>query len=101
MKALLINPEAQTIESIDIATIDDIKKYIGFDTIISDGIGPQGDRLYFDEECFLRGTSGRFQIDNVVPVSGFGIIMNSPDDGSTLNDVISDVDSITQRTKYL
>ena len=101
MKALLITPDSQSIEEIDIAGLDDIVQRIGFDTVISDEIGPDGDRLFFDEDCFLRGTSGRFQIDTVIPVSGVGVIVGSPDDGSTLQDVSSDIDSIRQRLKYL
>ncbi len=101
MKALLINPEEQAIEAIDIDGHDNIVKLIGFDTIASDEIGPEGDRLFFDEECFLRGTSGRFQIDTVIPVSGKGVIVGSTDDGSTLKDVVSDVDSIKSRIKHL
>ena len=50
---------------------------------------------------FLRGTSGRFQIDKVIPVSGVGIIIGSSDDGSTLHDVVSDIDGINERIKYL
>jgi hypothetical protein len=101
MKALLISPDSQAIEAIDIDSHDDIVKLIGFDTITSDEIGPEGDRLFFDEECFLRGTSGRFQIDTVIPVSGKGVIVGSTDDGTTLKDVVSDVDSIKSRIKYL
>ena len=70
MKALLIDPEKQSLEPIEIQGRDDIVKLIGYDTIESDAVGPAGDRLYFDEECFLRGAQGRFQIDSVVPVSG-------------------------------
>ena len=60
-------------------------------------------RLFFDEECFIRGdaVSGRFQIDSVVPVAGKGIVVGSGDDGSSLQDVISDVDSLKARIKYL
>jgi len=101
MKALLISPDAQSIETVDISGQDDITDMIGFDTITSDEIGPQGDRLYFDEECFLRGTTGRFQIDTVIPVSGKGMIVGSSDDGSTLQDAVSDIDSIRDRIKYL
>ena len=88
MKALLINPESQSIEQIEIQSQDEIAGIIGFDTITSDEIGPDGDRLYFDEECFLRGTSGRFQIDTVIPVSGKGIIVGSADEGETLTDAL-------------
>ena len=101
MKALLINPDEQAIEAIDIDGHVDIVKLIGFDTVTSDEIGPEGDRLFFDEECFLRGTTGRFQIDTVIPVSGKGIIIGSADDGTTLKDAVSDVDSIMGRIKYL
>ena len=101
MKALLITPEIQTIEQVDIEGREDIVKLIGFDTLESDEIGPDGDRLYFDEECFLRGIKGRFQIDKVIPVSGKGMIVGSADDGTTLRDVVSTTDSIKQRLKYL
>lgn len=101
MKALLIDPTTQTIEPIDITDHDDVINIIGYDTIASDEIGPEGDRLFFDEECFLRGTEGRFQIDSVVPVSGKGLIIGSPDDGATLQDVRSDSSALQARLKYL
>lgn len=101
MKAILITPGNRTVEQIDLAGIEEISKHIGFETITSDEIGPDGDRLYFDEECFLRGSSGRFQIDTVVPVSGPGLVVGSPDDGHTLRDSVSDIESIRARLKYL
>lgn len=101
MKAILITPDNETIEAIDVSSLDDIIKVIGYDTITSDEIGPQGDRLFFDEECFLRGSSGRFQIDTVIPVSGKGIIIGSPDAGSTLQDTESSIADIQKRIKYL
>ena len=101
MKAILITPDNETIEAIDVSSLDDMIKVIGYDTITSDEIGPQGDRLFFDEECFLRGSSGRFQIDTVIPVSGKGIIIGSPDAGSTLQDTESSIADIQKRIKYL
>jgi hypothetical protein len=101
MKALLINPEQQSIEPVEVSGPDDIKTLIGYDTIESDSVGAQGDRLYFDEECFLRGTKGRFQIDSVIPVAGKGVLVGSPDDGATLQDVTTDRDDLRQRTKWL
>ena len=101
MKALLINPEQQSIEAIEIASRDDIVKIIGYDSVIADEIGPDSDSLFFDEDCFLRGTEGRFQIDNVIPVSGKGVIIGLEADGVTLKDAVSDVESITNRIKYL
>jgi hypothetical protein len=101
MKALLITPDTQSIETVDITGHEDIVKMIGFDTITSEEIGPEGDRLYFDEECFLRGSSGRFQIDTVIPVSGKGLIVGSSDDGTTLRDAVSSIDNLKGRIKYL
>jgi len=101
VKAFLITPDKQSIEAININGREDIARLIGFDTIESDAVGTAGDRLYFDEECFLRGTSGRFQIDSVIPVSGRALIVGTADGGSTLRDVASDIDSLRSRIKYL
>jgi hypothetical protein len=101
VKAILINPENRSIEAININSREDIVKLIGFDTIESDTVGTAGDRLYFDEECFLRGTSGRFQIDSVIPVSGKALIVGTADGGGTLRNVVTDIDSLRSRIKYL
>lgn len=103
MKALLITPATQSIDVVDIDSAEDIKTMIGFDTIDSDEVGPNGDRLYFDEECFIRGdaVSGRFQLDKVAPVAGKGMIVGSDDNGNVIQDVVSDVDSIKKRVVYL
>ena len=101
MKALLISPAEKSVEEVDIQDRADIIKLVGYDTLESDEIGPDGDRLFFDEECFLRGTKGRFQIDKIIPVSGKGVIVGSSDDGTTLRDVVSTVDSLKKRLKYL
>jgi hypothetical protein len=101
VKAILINPENRSVEAININGRDDIAKLIGFDTIESDAVGTAGDRLYFDEECFLRGTKGRFQIDSVIPVSGKAVLIGTSDEGKTLRDVVADIDSLRSRIKYL
>jgi len=101
MKALLINPETRSIESIDIGSHAELASLIGYDTIESDAVGSAGDRLYFDEECFLRGTTGRFQIDTIIPVSGRAVIAGSADDGATLRDVATDIEDVRSRIKYL
>ena len=101
MKAFLITPDKQSIEAININGREDIARLIGFDTIESDAVGTAGDRLYFDEECFLRGTSGRFQIDSVIPVSGKAVIVGTAEGGGTLRDVATDIDSLRRRIKYL
>jgi hypothetical protein len=101
MKAILIDPEHRSIEAIDISGHDDIVRLIGYDTLESDAVGTAGDRLFFDEECFLRGSSGRFQIDTIIPVSGKGVIVGTGADGTTLHDAATDIDALRNRIKYL
>ncbi|MGB5518402.1 MAG: hypothetical protein WBO73_08070 [Gammaproteobacteria bacterium] len=101
MKAILISPEKQTIEEIQIEKQEDIADLIGYDTIESDVVGDNGDRLYFDEECFIRGIEGRFQIDNIVPVSGKGVIVGTAGEPATLADVVTELDDLYKRTKFL
>lgn len=94
MKALPIDPENRFLEPIDIQGREDIVKLVGYDTIESDAVGAAGDRLFFDEECFLRGTQGRFQIDCVIPVSGKAVLVGTTDEGKSLRDVATDVDDL-------
>jgi hypothetical protein len=101
MKALLINPELRSIDAIDIDSRADLIRLIGYDTIESDAIGTAGDRLYFDEECFLRGTAGRFQIDNIIPVSGRAVVVGTADHGATLRDAATDIEDLRSRIQYL
>jgi hypothetical protein len=99
MQAYIIKAESQIIEPVDIASAADIQRLIGFDTLEKDDIGDLGDVLYFDEECFLRGTKGRFQFDNLVPVSGIGIVIGAA--GDTLKDVQIELAALAARIKYL
>jgi len=101
VKAYLITPATQSIEVLDIADLEDIKGLIGFDTLESDAIGTEGDRLYFDEECFLRGTAGRFRIDKVVPVAGKGVVVGTGDGSLALRDVQTDIEDLRRRITYL
>jgi hypothetical protein len=98
MRALLIDPEQQTIEEIAIDDRADIVRLVGYDTIESDAIGDRGDRLFFDEECFLRQSKGRFQIDTVIPVAGKGVIVGV--EGDTLRDAATDIADLRGRIKY-
>jgi hypothetical protein len=101
MRALLISPENQSIKETEITSQNDIVKLIGYDTIESDAVGDKGDRLYFDEECFIRGSEGRFQIDSVIPVSGKGVIVGTAKDGVTLGDAVTGLDDLRSRIKFL
>ena len=101
MKAILICGDKRSIEAIDVDGRDAIARLIGFDTIESDAVGTDGDCLYFDEECFLRGTGGRFQVDNLIPISGKAVIVGTSGDGNVLHDVAIDLESMRARIKYL
>lgn len=101
MKAILISGEKRAIEAIDIDNREAIAELIGFDTIESEAVGTDGDRLYFDEECFLRGTGGRFQVDSLIPISGKAVIVGTTGDGTVLRDAATDPESLRGRIKYL
>ena len=97
MKAFLINPESQSIESIEIQDQNDIQAQIGYDTVISDELGDD-QHIFFDEECFLRQAKGRFQIDKLVPISGKAIIMGMS--GDALGDVALDESALASRVSF-
>ena len=64
-------------------------------------MGNAGDRLFFDEECFLRGAGGRFQLDTLIPIAGKALIVGTSGDGTVLRDAVTDVSSLGSRLKYL
>ena len=68
-KAFLISPEQKSVEPIELSDENEIKTLIGFDTIESDAVGSAGDRLFFDEECFIRGTTGRLVLGLVLELA--------------------------------
>lgn len=101
MRAFRIDPVEKTVEEIEVHNTGDIAEAIGFDSIISDEIGPNGDRLYLDEDCFIRGSEGRFQIDKIAPVAGFGVVAGSDGTEDELQDVSQDIDALIARIAYL
>lgn len=82
MKALLVNPNLKEITEIEIEpTFEAIQNLIGFKTVDSDEIDANFDQLFFDEECFIRKQDqlGRFKVDNLAPIIGMGVIVNTLD----------------------
>jgi len=100
MKAYLIDAQNQTVENVDVGSMADIAKMIGYDTVESEALGGSGDRLFFDEECFIRGSEGRFQVDKLIPVSGKGLLMGSDEEGNALSDVNTDRNDLQNRIKF-
>jgi len=50
----------------------DIRRLTGFDSVDSDDIDANGDRLFFDEKCFIRQQegAGRIRLDTLASVAG-------------------------------
>ena len=82
MSCFVIDPTAKTITPAPWdGGLDAIRQLIGFETIDSDEIDANGDRLFFDEKCFIRQTPGvgRFQLDSLAPVAGVGVVVGAGD----------------------
>ena len=99
-EAYLISLEDKSIESIELSDVSEVAAVVGYETIESDDIGNGKDRLFFDEECFIRGSSGRFQIDKLIPVAGKGVVVGVSADGVTLSDVSVSRDELLGRTHF-
>jgi hypothetical protein len=103
MKAFLIDPAARTITPVD---VDDglagVRKLIGFPTVDSDEIDDNGDRLFFDEECFIRAAPGspRFRLDKLAPVAGKGLVVGSSAQGRELADAVIGLDALQRRVAF-
>ena len=99
MHALLIEGDEQAIEAVEISSRADIVKLVGQDTIISDEMD-SNNAVYFDEDCFIRGTSGRFQIDNLAPIAGKAVVIGYLEGEQMTNASIS-IEELSARTKFL
>ena len=99
-RAFLISSADKAIESVELSDLKEVAALVGFETIESDDIGNGVDRLFFDEECFIRGASGRFQIDKLIPVAGKGVVVGVSADGVMLTDVSVNRDELLDRTRF-
>ena len=104
MKAFLIDPAARRIDVVEFdGTHDAVRSLVGHPTIDSDEVEDTGgDRLFFDEECFLRGdaAAGRFQLDWLAPVSGRGVVTGPLVTGGALSDATIDAEALRARVKF-
>ena len=104
MQIYVINPTLKTVSAIDISgSLDDVRGLIGFASIDSDEIDNNGDRLFFDEECFIRQQDGvgLFKVENLVPVAGIGVIANSRNDATSIEAPEVSLQDLTQRITFL
>lgn len=104
MKAFKINPAAKEISEIEIdgqhATLVSL---IGQPDIGFDEIDDNGDRLYFDEACFIREQpgAGRFKLDSLPPVSGVGIVAGHNTVSDTTASACVTLQALQNRVKFL
>ena len=104
MKAYLIDANSKTVNAVELGTgLPDICSLIGYESVDSDEVDASGDRLFFDERCFLRDQTGkgRFKLDNLVPVADKAVVAGSSDDGTTLTDAAVDLTALQQRITWL
>ena len=104
MKAFLIDATTRSLTPVMLTDgLSDIGALIGYDTLESDAIDASGDRLFFDERCFLREQTchARFQIDNLAPVANRALVVGTADDGTLLKDVMVDMITLERRITWL
>ena len=95
MHAFLIDGVKQKLELVEISSKKDIVKLVGQDTIIFDEID-EADAVYFDEDCFIRGSSSRFQIDSLAPIAGKAVVIGYLD-GEQLTNVTCALEDLLPR----
>jgi len=103
LKAYLIDASQKTVTTAEIVGLDDVKKLIGHDSVDSDEVDASGDRLFFDESCFLRDQTGkgRFKLDNLAPVADKGVVVGSDGDAANLKDAAVELAALQQRITWL
>jgi len=102
MKGFLIDPVARTVAAVEVAGLDELRQLIGFPSVDSDEIDDNGDRLFFDEECFIRSAPGapRFRLDNLAPVAGKGVVIGSSAQGKELADAVIGLEALQRRVAF-
>ena len=99
MRVIVINGERKSLEVAEIDGQSDIVRLIGHDCVISDEIDDK-DAVYFDEECFIRGSTGKFQIDKLAPISGIAVVAGVAVGGQPTG-VTASPDLLKGRIKFL
>lgn len=102
MKGFLIDPVARTVAAVEVAGLDGVRQLIGFPSVDCDEIDEHGDRLFFDEECFIRSAPGapRFRVDSLAPVAGRGVVIGSSAQGKELADAVIGLEALQRRVTF-
>jgi hypothetical protein len=103
MKAFLIDRTGRSVEAVDLDdSLDSVRALIGQPSVDFDPIDHSGDRLCFDEACFIRAapSAPRFRLDNLAPVAGRGVVIGSCAAGSRLADAVIGIDALRRRVTF-
>ena len=104
MNAYLIDPSTREIRRVELSHgATEIASLLGAKSVDFDEIDEGGDRLYFDEDCFIKAQPGdaRFKVDNLAPVSGAGLICGTESPNGVLQSAQNDLDKIEKRVQFL
>jgi hypothetical protein len=104
MNAYLIDPSTREIRRVDLTQCtQEIASLLGAKSVDFDEIDDGGDRLYFDEDCFIKAKPGdaRFKVDNLAPVSGAGLICGTESPDGVLQSAQNDLADIEKRVQFL
>lgn len=104
MRVYLIDPVAKTITPEEVTDgLAGIGRLIGYESIDFDEIDDNGDRLYFDESCFIRHGAGmpRFRVDSLAPVAGKGVISGGAPGSKPPADAVTAIESLRSRVNFL
>lgn len=102
MKAFFIDPLKIEIHAIELTNGDDeVKQLLGAKALEFDEIAAGGDRLCFDEDCFIAQKPGRFQLDTLAPVAGSALLVGAAASDGALTDVLIDQEALRARIKFL
>ncbi len=104
MNAFLIDPATREIRSMALTDgVSQIPVLLGAKSVDFDEIDDGGDRLYFDEDCFIKAKLGDacFKVDNLAPVSGTGLICGPAKADGAFEQTKNDLESLTRRVQFL
>lgn len=102
MQVFLIDPKARSISAVDLDDgLEGIRRLIGYESVEADEVGDDGDRLWFDESCFIRAIpdAGRFRLDSLPPVAGRGVVTGNDSAGSITAPVVS-LEALIARVRF-
>ncbi len=104
MQVFVIDPTTKAIQATEISDGEtSVRQLIGFDSIDFDEIDDNGDRLYFDESCFIRHGAdvARFRVDSLAPVAGKGVIAGGEPGSKAIAGAQISLEALRARVKFL